>query len=676
MAKSRKVVPLERALEIVERIPKEFGLKEKQEVLLRAVILACPPVEDAGVSYIDLSHLKNFCNNYLKSIREKDLTFMCQEKGYRVQPVDPEEFFMSPKFMDQKPYMRPLVKKELLRFLDNRDQYVEVALGGAIGIGKSYWAEMCLDYFTYDLSCLISPQAEFDLAPGSPLIIILQSVSTKVVERAIYEPMRARLSMSPYFQEHFPFDQKTKSKLVFPKQIQIIPISSSALAAIAINVYGGLMTEVAYMPVIENSKLGEERTGSIYDMADVNYTTISQRMKSRFQDKGKNPCVLILDSATKYPGDFMDRKFEEAVTDPSIFTMRYAQWDTIPAEKFTGEKFLVEVGDSDRPSRIIADMRMAIEGAEVLEVPVEYQRDFRRNCELALRDFAGRTVVAEAAWMSDRAKIAAAIQRHQEAFNGQTLFREESIVIDEYFNPVMPDWEKIWNEEYIKEPSFDNTAIFNVHLDLGTSHDSVGLCISHVFGYVDTDATSYYSEKRGEFVELTGLSSPVVCLDAILQIRPPYGGQINHAMVRAFAFWLCRKLNIKFGTMDTFEKTSLMQGFKALKVRSGIVSTEKTLVPYTEWKYAYVEDRMMHPPQSVYQKEISDLLYFAKEKKVHHKPGSHNDTTDAAAACTHILIHKIAKYSRTKAVAEAAQAQERQNMRKLMVGGTNKIRVS
>ena len=86
------------------------------------------------------------------------------------------------------------------------------------------------------------------------------------------------------------------------------------MATLGLDVYAGVMSELNYFSVVENSKQltmrGQEDT--TYDQASNAYTNLIQRLKSRFQTFGKIPGCLILDSAVHYPGDFLSKKIEEA----------------------------------------------------------------------------------------------------------------------------------------------------------------------------------------------------------------------------------------------------------------------------------------------------------------------------------------------------------------------------
>jgi hypothetical protein len=675
MATPLNVVPLDDALKISSQLTKEFPNAPNESALMEMMILACPPVVDAGISYLDYKSLQIFMINYVEAVKKNDVSFLNREKGYRVQPVDMEEFLESPEFMDAKASVRPVIKYELCRLFEKDNQYLEAVLGGAIGFGKSYFSRMAIKYMVYKLSCLHNPQAEYDLAPGSSIIFILQSVSMTVAKRVLFDQMLAEMKETKFFMETFKFNQRIKSQLVFPSNIYITPVSSSEMAVLGINVYGGVMTEVAYMQVIENSRLADRGSiDGVYDQAERNYTTLVQRMRSRFNDKGKLPGLIILDSATKYAGDFIDRKMEEAKTDPQIFSVRYNQWEVIPKEKFSGESFLVEIGNAERPSRIITHRDLAVPEAEVIDVPIEYLRDFRRNCELALRDFAGRTIVAEHAFLSDRSKVLQATTLHEEMFNGHSLFVSGSIVLEEFFGSLdSPDFAKLINLEYLQEPGFRKDDIFAMHLDLGKVKDNVGLVVGRILDYVTMPSTTCYSDKVGSFVQLDDIKAPLLCLDGILQIRPPYGGEILMDTVRGLAFYLSNILNVKFMTLDRWESTTFIQGARKLKMRSGVVSTNTTLVPYAEWKTAYVEGRIVHPKNEAYQSEISTLQFDPKNDKVDHAPGHHNDICDAAACVVHILTHKVANYSRYQQMTTAKENAERQaKIRTLTVQGSNR----
>lgn len=228
-----------------------------------------------------------------------------------------------------------------------------------------------------------------------------------------------------------------------------------------------------------------------------------------------------------------------------------------------------------------------------------------------------------------------------------------------------PDYGSLINQEYMQEASFDKTATFVMHTDIGISNDSCGVVIGRIQNYVKLPMTNRYSDKLGTFIEVADLSAPVFCFDGMLRIRPPHGGEVNLELLRGLLFYLTQILPIKFATFDRFSSVAFIQGLRKLKVRSGLVSTDTTIIPYSELKNAYIERRMLHPRHSIYWDEIINLQHDPKKDKVDHQSGSSKDVADAAACVVHILTHKVAVYSKEKEVRRKVLKHEISGVRRL-----------
>lgn len=1081
-----KVISLNTAFELVFDVLKENKLSTRNESMLEALVLACPQITDGSDSYILKDDLNNFCRNFIQALKENDGSFLYKEKGYKGRLVDIEEFIESKEYMAQKGSVRPVVKYELQAIIERLDNTREVVLTGATGWGKSYLSRALIEYMLYKLSMLHNPQYQYGLAPGSSIVMILQSLSLRLSKKILFDPLLSAFSASPYFTKNFSFNKHVTSELQFPHNIYILPVSGSEMATLGLDVYAGCflpeqeyvtvngtldrlisskeikdpkifnnnnlipgnktttqftgwkpvvkltfdngetlvctpeqyllgegqeyvkageaegkrilfsdmsimrkeghvsnhtfetssqhdfrslsgtisgilstwetyitpqknkiqdnlsvmrarvwndflnsfikkaqhdsfrvsreiwsfktrrscsryqgmgeakytktekelsrlcskvsggnrgsladdarshsfkvyrshrktkawrtsnrkmegvkyrgkeqtsctgkravtyksyrkskvylyqekrrqylssfsfrsnsslmarsskysmgtrecsvphgdrrrishiyprfftppfyyrgkvsmekhayttmasytkylfslsytgylernekdrnakvlqlykqeqdklrkfsrdrslfnlkrcirvdnlnvimpvydlhdvggshffithtengfipvkncMSELNYFSVVENSKQltmrGQEDT--TYDQASNAYTNLIQRLKSRFQTYGKIPGCLILDSAVHYPGDFLSKKIEEAKWDKQIYVVKHAIWDTLSADRFSGKKFIVEIGTLDRSSRILESKEFALPEADLLEVPEEYRSDFDRDIETALRDFAGLATGHRRAFMPFKESIIDAYTVYEAYYNNQTLFTEESIVVNDYF--VGPwEWDLLINKNYMKQIAFDKNATFSMHVDLGVSKDRVGIAIGHIQEYKSLPSTSFYSKERNDFTEVLDMDAPVICIDGIMQIRPPQGGEVDFDMLRGFMFYLCDLLNIKFVTMDTYQNVSFIQGLRKLKVRSGPLSTVTTPVPYMEAKSAYIEGRIIHPRHEIYIDELLFLEYDPKKQRVDHLPNRHNDTCDAVVGVVHILTHKVASYKRSR----------------------------
>ncbi len=663
-----KLISVSDALADVKEVCAKFGLGDDQLFWFESAVTNSKPILQDDRYYIDIKVYESLLRNFMVACQEKDLSMLTRPRGFKTKPVDIEEFLESKEFLAQKGFVRPIIKKELINICDNLDTYNEIVLSGGVGLGKSYLSRILISYLVYRDSCLLDPQSEFSLAPGSSILYIIQAVSLNIAKRAVFGELRTLLKGSPYFTKVFPFNKRIESELRFPKSLTILPVSGSEMAGLGLNVKAVHMTECNYMSVTENSKLSVNKEDNIYDQADRNYTILSQRMRSRFGNNGK----IILDSAVNYPGDFLDRKVQEAKTNPTIYVMKYAHWEVLPRGSVSEETFLVEVGTAEYNSRILVSLDEAHPGSQVLEVPMDYLHDFKRNCETALRDFAGIAVATEGNFITDRSKVTKAIQAHTLAYGKHQLFTKDDIIIDAELEPSNPDFGRLINQDYLKEPSFDETDTFVMHMDLGISKDATGIAIGHIQDYVEMPSTTRYSDSKGTFMDLSDLRMPVICLDGLLRVRPPHGGQVHLDLLRGFLYYICQVINIKICTADSFESTNFIQGLLRLKVRAGKRSTVTTPVPFLEWKQAYMEERIMHPAHEGYLDELFNLQYDPSRNKIDHMPGGRKDITDAAAIVVNILTHKVAILSR-KETSKQKIEYEKPLVRKIRFGGKRRL---
>lgn len=640
---SGNLIPLNDALNDAIELCQKFNFTPDQIFWFENAILNSNPVIRGNDYYISTAIYETLLKNFIVSCQEKDLGMMRRPRGYKVRPVDMEEFIESRAFLGQKGFIRPIIKKELLSIASKLDSIREVVLTGSVGQGKSYMSRILMSYLLYRDSCLVDVQSEYSLSPGSSILYVIQAVSLTVAKRAIFGELRSMLQQSPYFTKHFPFNKRIGSELRFPNSLAIIPVSSSEMSSIGLNVKAVHMTECNYMAVIEDSRLSSDKDNNIYDQAEVNYTTLSQRMKSRFGTKG----LMILDSAVNYPGDFLSRRAKEAEYNNSIYVMKYAHWETLPKGSVSEETFLVEVGTPEYNSRILVKREEAHPNSQIIEVPINYLIEFKRNCDKALRDFAGISVAMEGSFLTDREKITQAIKVHTDTFGQQQLFTKDDIIIDAELDPNSPDWGCLINQEYLAHPSFDEAATYVMHLDLGISKDATGIAIGHIHDYVDMPSTTQYNDSAGTFVDLSDLKMPVCCIDGLLRVRPPHGGQVHLDLLRGFLYYLCQVVNVKIATADQFESTNFIQGLIRLKVKAGRRSTVSTSVPFKEWKQCYLENRIIHPHHSGYLDEIYNLQYDPVKDKIDHPSGGKKDLADAAAIVINLLHHKVALSTKT-----------------------------
>lgn len=491
----------------------------------------------------------------------------------------------------------------------NSGKYTEVVLTGGIGCAKTTLALYSQAYQVYVLSCLAEPHKMFDLDEASEILIVFQSISKHLAQDVDYTRFRNMIVEAPYFNEYYPFDTSLESVIKFPRNVTVKPISGSDTGAIGQNVIGGIIDEVNFMAIVENSK--NSRDGGVHDQAVKNYNSIASRRESRFMQVGGSlPGLLCLVSSRNYPGQFTDKKEEEARRHieeqgfSTIYIYDKRIWDIRP-ERFTLGWFDIFIGDDTRKPRILqeGDVVAAEDQHLVLAVPNEYRNTFNRDLLSALREVAGVATLALHPFMINTDAVAEAFGKCEHILSREAcdfLTTKVSVYPNRIVNP--------------HEPRF-------VHIDLALSRDSAGVVMGHV--------PSFKTMDRGDYLE----AAPVIQYDMILEVLPPRGGEIEFDNIRRLLYTLRDKLGIpiKWVTFDQFQSKDGMQILSRQGFMVGYQSMDTSMDAYEVMKSAFYDKRVNAPHNPKAQKEIVTLEIDTKKRKIDHPPQGSKDVADAMA---------------------------------------------
>ncbi|MBF0340077.1 MAG: hypothetical protein HQL95_03835 [Magnetococcales bacterium] len=511
-------------------------------------------------------------------------------------PVGIRQFIEDPNFLGNAGEVYPAIM-EVLDELGS-GKYVEAVLTGSIGVGKTSLALWVTAYSLYQLSCMRDPHGEFDLARSSEITIIFQSITRELAKGVDYQRFRAMIERASYFQRHFPFDKNIESELRFPNRIIVKPVSGSETAAIGQNVIGGVIDELNYMAIVEKSKASVDR--GTYDQAIAVYNSIARRRKSRFMKKGKLPGILCLVSSKRYPGQFTDQKEKEARTDPTIYIYDKRTWEIKPWA-FSGRFFRVFVGDEARNPRILHDGDDVGDG-QVMDIPVEYLREFETDIMNALRDIAGVSTQTLRPFMVNREAVVACfgthtsiLSRHDVAWPVETV----DVLTEDFHEPERKRW---------------------AHVDLSLTSDSTGIVMGYVTGFTRMD--------RGETIEIL----PHIEIDFALEVRPPKGGEISFEKIRTlFCVLRDQGLNLKWISFDSYQSADSIQILRQKGFMTDTISMDKNTAAYDMLKTALYDGRVAIPEHPKLMHELLSLEFDTKRGKVDHPPLGSKDLSDALA---------------------------------------------
>jgi len=538
---------------------------------------------------------------------------------YNKLPIGPEEFFTSRDYgnalnPDGTPTIWPKVMGYLLEI--NTGDYDEVLLTGSIGSAKSTIALYSIFYQLYLISCYRDPHSLFNLDPASEILFVFQSLNAKTAQTVEFERFKSMVDRSPYFEKIFPYDHSLKSELHFPNRIIVKATATNIAGAIGQNLISGFLDEVNFFGIVEKSAraLGNET----YDQAKELYDAINRRRQSRFMYKGHLPGILCLASSKRYPGEFTDRKMEEARKEiqetghSTIYVYDKRSWDVRPDSAYSGVKFRVFVGDLTRRPRILDDKEKLSESDSTLvtEVPEEYKSSFEQDIIGSIRDIAGISTTSRFPYMIEVEKVSACFGKTKSIL---TLDEVDFSTKKVSFNP------KTFYKPEI--PRF-------IHVDLGLTSDAAGIAC----GYVP------------EFIKITrGMklveTMPKIVFDFVLRVVPPKNGEILFFKIRELIYKLREHgLNIKWVSYDMFQGIDSMQMLRQRGFATGYTSMDRTSVPYDFTKSAFYDGRVSIPDvanpwlgQVTTKHELLALEKDPKTAKVDHPPSGSKDCADGVA---------------------------------------------
>ncbi len=568
---------------------------------------------------------------------------------YEDAPVPVETFLTDPYFCGAAGKMLyPQLQEDLVELFEG--DYNEAVITGSIGFGKSTFSEFGLLRMVYEFGQLKDPQGTLGLMPGSPIVLGVISVNLKQAQRGIFGGMIEKMARSTFFQSRFQAKVKDE-EMIFPKNIRVIVGSPGSDAMIGMNVVGGVVDESNFMDRSQSpaTKAAHARQGYASN-ANTLYRSIVRRMKSRYMRGGKMPGVLMLVSSKGTVGSFTEQRIKVAKSDPRIFVREYATWDVKPPGEFTGKRFAVLVGDELINSRILKPgeverTRAVIKGdgrtARVILVPEEYREDFDGDLEGSLRDIAGVATMAIRPFISRRETIPVALSPKR-----QHPFTVETWVCGE---PGEFRWDLLCRKVVTKlkggfteqawQPLSSPTAVRHVHLDLsGGKQDALGFAMGHIVRWRDM------ARKRPDGTEYMELA-PEICVDVVLQIVAPPGGEIMLSSVRALVYDLQQHgFQVSLATTDRWQYFETHQQFEKRGIKAELLSLDTSSKGYDHFKAALYEGRLLGYEYAPLKREIIDLEQDPATQKVDHpvvgadgKRGS-KDCADAVAGVVCSLV--------------------------------------
>lgn len=537
------------------------------------------------------------------------------EVDYNEIPVSIEEFITNDYYLGKTtgngkliyPYWREKYKE----IFDQHLNYEEIVLTGAIGVGKTRTAVICLCYLLYKLMCLKNPQAYFNLLEGDKITIFFLNITLTLAEGVGYKTMHEYLLASPWFMERGTVTGRVNERYNPPHNIEI-RFGSKGEHALGQQVYAAFMDE------IEFRKAGIKGT-SAFDMSNAvmdAYSIIKSRIKSRFIKKGILYGRLFLVSSKKSEHDFLEQYVQKMKND-KMLVVDEPQWVIKPPGTFDPRTFAVAVGNRSLRSRVLGEEvseeeRKALiqQGYRILDVPLNFRDEFKLDINRALMDLAGIALVGTTSFFNYDMFSQCYIENYKNPFVTEviTLGIHDDMKIQDFF-------------ELDKVPASVKYMPQFIHIDGSLKGDRTGISSVGVSGLKETQQYNGAYEFTSSEMMYKHIFS--------VGIKAPQGSEISFEKTRQFIYWLKQSgFNIIGVSLDGFQSADSKQIFISNNYDASIISMDKTPQAYLTLRSAMNDKRIGLIKLDLLETELVQLQRDVQTGKIDHpRDGCFTDTT-------------------------------------------------
>lgn len=556
-------------------------------------------------------------------------------RDFRREPVPVHEFLTSKYLGNFVDTMFPVWRRDI-SYVETNSIYEWIITGG-IGIGKSTAAKFEIAYRLHVVSCLRDPSEFYGNQAKDIVVFGLYNVTLDKADD-LYKGLHTMVKESPYFKECY--KPVGKTGLNFDNNVSV-RVGSSELHALGNALLVFAIDEMNFM------KGGSGDRSQAYRL----YNSTQRRLESRFMTMGTTPGLVILMSSRNSVSSWLEKHFEEAQKDirakkaknlqTGIHISDYSLWD-VKRDRYSKDTFYVFVGDRYSPSEVLPigiDLNTFIDESKkkhsmdeeelrsrLVEVPVDFHGHFLKDIDGALRDLAGRATISISPLIKDKRSILDSFDKtRQDPFKKNPI----SISTNEKNVHIMDFVDKSRLFRVVRsvfQPRVSPEAMRFIHVDLGLTGDSCGICMGFTQSY-----NLHQNYRFGS--NFTSLMLPYICLDMLLTIKPPMVGEVPIQKLLEFIIDLkTAGFNLKLVTYDGFQSRHSVQILRDNGIEANVFSVDRDDTPYRFLRAAYLDRRVGSPYNAVLEEELTFLEHDIEKRKVDHPDGKSKDLSDAVAA--------------------------------------------
>ena len=557
------------------------------------------------------------------------------ELDYDQYPVDIETFVYDDYYMGRilGDQLYPRWLEHMKEYLDPTNNYIEIAITGAIGSGKTTIGLVSKLYHIMRTLSLKNPQDYYNLMETDEIVFGIFNATLELADNVGFQKVSNMIKGTPFFKEKLIHNPRSPEQINFPKNIAI-EVGSNFSHALGKHILGASVDEANF----QEDAIDDHKSSQIMKT----YNAIYRRLESRFLQKGGViPGQLFLISSKNEQSSFLEVHIEENKDNPTTYVIDEPIWNfKSHLGLYSGEKFRVMVGDQKRDSRILKKGEQAPDGYKVVEVPVEYRESFKRDVDQSLKDIAGEATFSDMNLVKNRQRVRDCIVTDiKDIGEWKSPFTKDLVVLDfdDDETEVSDYIDKKRFEEYLEKVGYGRPR--SIHIDIGVTGDALGVAMAHIAGKqevteVDIEGASKKTERE------------VYRLDFMIRMTNLEGKELPLIKVLSFVKWLrSLGINIRVVSTDGYQSTMLRQLLRKQGFDTKLVSVDKSDDAYLYLKDAHMDRRVQMYNYPVYMVELFDLIHNTKKGKVDHpkknSDGSRGskDVADAVCASIYNLVN-------------------------------------
>lgn len=529
---------------------------------------------------------------------------------YKEIPVDIDTFISADMYLGRTnrngEAVFPFWRKELRNFFGAGNQFWEWVLTGATRIGKSSTANTGLSYMLYRLMCLRDPQKFFGKKDVSIFSILFFNLTEKLAKGVAFREYNDTLKESPWFVAHGSFTRSDQNFIYIPEGGKItIDYGSDASHGLGKQVFAAMLDEINFSQAgIKDVNKAKTRIKNTYD-------TINARIQGTFKHGGQVFGKMFAVSSKRSDSDFMEdhiRTMRDSGGDAHMYVSDAPQWEVLPPETFSPERFTIAVGGQHQKSFVVPEQQdfpealhdLEQQGFLILHPPIDMRANFKADFNVALRDLAGISVAGAMSFITQESITQCINTERRNPFYSDILQigTQDTYTIAEFFH----------QEEV---PAIYKAIPIFIHLDLALVNDRAGISGVGVIGRTDVKMDD---DKI--------VSVPKVGHMFSVAIEAPRGDRIAFGKIVAFIRWL-RKVgyNIFLVSRDQFQSDYLAEELESQGFKTAKFSLDRTPDGYITLQAILLEKRIDLLYSELLQTELIHLQKDNVTNKVDHPVG-------------------------------------------------------